>query len=549
MSMYKRKADIIIKNGTIVDGSGTPAYYADIAIRGDKIDYIGNLDGVDAPLVIDATHKYVTPGFIEPHSHSDMTIWANPTTEASIRQGVTTEVVGNCGFSMRHRLGKTPFDKKGESVKCVYDMMDEKNIPEGAMAAVLDKMDAMGCSENTAWLCGHNDLRVIAGVNTVEATDEQFEIMAKFLREAMEAGFIGFSTGLEFDPGVMCKPEEVERLAMIAAEYDANYSTHMRDEGTYILEAVNEFLNVIRKTGMRGQVSHLNVKYDNGIPNEVLYKAMQMLKDAREIEHLNVFADMLSTTFAVGGAQAMLPSWLYADGWDKAREILVDPIGREKVKKDLNRYWRFLASGQWDRLLYVKPYFWEEVANTPFNELVEKWGKDPADCFLDIFAAAPTIEDVRNIEMIGIVFHEQTLIDTVINDPIYMWQADSRSASVDGPVAPIIKQCQDFMGYINFFTRYVKELGVISIEAAVNKATHRVAKHFNLRKRGLLQEGYFADINVFDLNNLEVKSTHTDTHHYSEGMEYVIVNGVPTIAKGEHTGARAGKVLRNIPTE
>ena len=173
MSMYKRKADIIIKNGTIVDGSGSPAYYADIAIKGDKIDYIGDLKGVDAPLIIDATHKYVTPGFIEPHSHSDMTIWANPEVQASIRQGVTTEVVGNCGYSMRHKLEGIPFDKKGDSVKCVYDMSADDDIPDGAMAAVLDKMEAMGCSENTAWLCGHNDLRVIAGVNTVEATDEQ----------------------------------------------------------------------------------------------------------------------------------------------------------------------------------------------------------------------------------------------------------------------------------------------------------------------------------------------------------------------------------------
>lgn len=543
MSMYKRKPDIIIKNGTIVDGSGAPAYFADIAIVGDKIDYIGNLQDVDAPLVIDAHHKYVTPGFIDTHTHSDQTIWANAECQSSVRQGVTTEVVGNCGFSMRHQLNKEDFDPAGSSVTCVYDLVGEKDIPKGAMAAVLDKMDVMGASMNTAWLCGHNDLRVIADVHTQDATEEQFQVMADFLREAMEAGFIGFSTGLEFDPGVMCRPEEVERLAKIAAEYDGNYSTHMRDEGTYILEAVNEFLNVIRKTGMRGTVSHLNVKYDNGIPDDVLYKAMQMLKDARSIEHLNVFADMLPTCFATGGSQAMLPSWLYADGWDKAKEILADPVGREKVKNDMNRYWRFLAAGQWDRLLYVYPTYWPEVAKTPFAELVKEWGKEPIDCFLDIIQAAPDIGAVRDLTMTGMVFHEQTMIDSVVKDPIYLWQTDIFVATEDGPV--VSNNMQYYMSMAYYFIRYVRELGAISIEEAVCKATSRAAKHFNIKKRGLLAEGYFADINVFDLNELKINATFTEPNRYSEGMDYVLVNGVPVIEKGEHTGKRPGRTLRN----
>ena len=276
MSIYKRKPDIIIKNGKIVDGTGQDAYYADIAIIGDKIDYIGDLSDVDACVVIDATDRFVTPGFIDSHTHSDWTMWACPEFNNSVRQGVTTEIVGNCGFSMRHDLSGIQFDKAGEGIKCVYDMFGEKEIPKGAMAAVLDKAENMGASINTAWLCGHNDLRVIAGINNEKYTEEQFKIMEDFLCEAMEAGFIGFSTGLEFDPGIMSKPDEIERLAKIAAQYDANYCTHMRDEGTYILEAIEEFLNVIRKTGMRGTVSHLNVKYDNGIPNDNLQKGMKL---------------------------------------------------------------------------------------------------------------------------------------------------------------------------------------------------------------------------------------------------------------------------------
>lgn len=546
MSFYQRTPDIIIRSGTVVDGTGALPYYADIAVIGDKIDYIGDLRGVHAPLEIDAHHKLVTPGFIDPHSHSDWSIWANPECQSSIRQGVTTEVVGNCGYSLHHILKGIPFDPAGSGIRCVYDY-DGLPVPEGAMASVLDKMEAMGASMNTAWLCGHNSLRVLAGLYTPDYTPEQFETMARFLREAMEAGFAGFSTGLEFVPGIVSRPEEVERLAMIAAEYDANYSTHMRDEGTYLLEAINEFLNVIRRTGLRGTISHLNVKYDNGIPNDYLQKGMQMLKDARRIEHLNVMCDMLPTCFATGDALAMMPPWLYADGWEQARKTLRDPAGREKVKGDMNRYWRFLAAGQWDRLLYVQPPYMPEISNTPFHEAAQTHGREPVDFFLDVLAAAPSLQDAQATLMQGTVFHEQTMIDSVVKDAIYMWQADAQTTVETGELAKRTANVQNYMSITYFFTRYVRDLGVISIEDAVKKATSTPAKHFRLEKRGVLEAGYNADINVFDLNALKVNSTFSDVCRYASGMDYVIVNGVPVIAKGEHTGARAGKVLRHLP--
>ena len=542
MGKYTKKADIIIKNGIVTDGSGTPSYYADVAICGDKIDYIGNLKDTSASLIIDAEGKYVTPGFIDSHTHSDQTIWANPECQSAVRQGVTTEIVGNCGFSMRN--GLTHFDEKGKSVKCVYDMVGKKDIPKGAMAAVIEKAETMGASLNTAWFCGHNDLRVIAGISAEEYTKEQFRKMADFLTEALEAGFIGLSTGLEFDPGIMSRPEEVERLAEIVACYDGHYSSHIRDEGTYLFEAIEEFLNVVRKTGVRGTLSHLNVKYDNGIPNEYLYKGMQMLKDARENEHLNVYADMLPTCFATGTAQAMLPPWLYKDGWDEAKKILKTTEGRENVKKDMNRYWRFLFNGQWDRLLGIKAYYLPETLKLSFEELVKKWNKPPVDCFLDVFLAAPTIEDARSVTMQGTVFYEQTMIDSVVKDPIYLWMTDSSVALEVGELA--LDNMQHYMSMTHFFARYVRELKAISFEEAVCKATYRPATHYKLKNRGLIKEGFFADINVFDLDNLKINATFSEPCKYSEGMDYVIVNGVPVIEKGEHSGKRVGRVLKNI---
>lgn len=544
MAFYQGKPDIIIKNGMIADGTGKPVYFADIAIVGDKIDYIGDLKGVEAPLVIDARHKYVTPGFIDVHTHSDRTIWGNPEAYSSVYQGVTTEIVGNCGLSMRTLMDGVAFDPQGEGIDCVYNLPGP-TYPKGSLAATLDKMEKMGSSINTVWLCGHNDLRIMSGVLTPDYTEEQFKVMEGFLREAMEAGFAGFSTGLEFFPGCISDPSEVERLAMIAAEYDANYSSHMRDEGTYILEAVSEFLNVIRKTGMRGTVSHLNVKYDNGIPNEYLQRGMQMLKDAREIEHLNVYCDMLPTCFATGGVDALLPPWLYADGWDKAREILADPIGREKVKADFCRYWRFLSAGQWDRLLYVQPSYMTEIANRPFAEIVAESGKDPFDCFLDIVQAAETMEDVLGLQIQGTVFKEQTMIDSVVTDPIYLWMTDASVTVENGPLAKNTANIQNYMSMTYFFTRYVRDLGAISLEKALTKVCSIPAQHFHLKGRGVLAEGNYADINIFDLNDLKINATFADVARYSSGMHYVIVNGVPVIANGEHTGKRCGRVLRH----
>ena len=546
MAFYKGNPDIIIRNGTVIDGTGQAGFFADVAIKGDRIDYIGDLKDVTAPLEIDATGKYVTPGFIDSHTHSDMQLFSNPLCQSAVRQGVTTEVVGNCGFSMRNALvSGVPFDPAGDGIKCVYEY-NSPEAPKGSMAAVLDKAEKMGTSMNTAWLCGHNDLRVLADLRTTEYTEEQFQIMADFLKEAMDAGFIGFSTGLEFDPGIMSKPEEVERLAAIAAKYDAIYTTHMRDESYHLLDSIEEFLNVIRKTGMRGMVSHLNVKYDNGVPGEYLYKGMDMLKAARKDEHLNVYCDMLPTTFATGAALAMLPPWLYADGWDAAKATLADPEGREKVKNDLNRYWYFLGAGQWDRLLFLLPPYWPEVAQTPFKELCEKWGKAPVDCYLDVMAAAKDLAAARTVTMQGVMFDEQTMIDSVIRDPIYLWQTDTR-VSTDGSDGPLVTRnnIQDYMSMFYFFVRYVRELGAITLEEAVCKATSRVASHFRLRDRGMLMPGFFADVNVFALEDLTIHATFSNPRQYCTGMDYVIVNGTPVIAKGEHTKARPGRVLRH----
>lgn len=533
--------DILIRGGMVYDGTGTAPVRADVAVVGERIAKVGDLSDADAALVIDAAGKCVSPGFIDCHTHSDATIWANPECHSAIRQGVTTEIVGNCGL-MRCLVDKEHFDPAGDGITGLYDL-PAGPVPKGTLAATLDKMEKMGASINTAWMCGHNALRIMAQLYTTDYTEAQFKIMEDHLREALEAGFIGFSTGLEFVPGNTSTPEEVLKLAAITAEYDGNYASHIRDEGTYLFEAVEEFLDVCRKTKLRGSLSHLNVKYDNGVPNEYLYICMDKLKAARA-EGLPVYTDMLPTCFASGMADALLPPWLYEEGWEKAQQILADPVGREKVKNDFSRYWRYLAAGQWDRLLYVKPNHMPQIHATPFAELVKASGKDPFDYFLDLVQSAPSLDAVRKFEIQGIAFDEQTMVDSVVKDPIYLWMTDASVTTEEGPVAQVTANIQYYMSMFHFLIRYVRELQAISLEAAIAKLTSIPASHFALKDRGCLREGSFADINVFDFDALTIHATFAQPSRCCSGMDYVIVNGTPVIAGGEHTGARAGKVLR-----
>ena len=533
--------DILIRGGLVYDGKGSAPVLADAAVLGDRIAAIGDLKDATADLVIDAKGKCVTPGFIDCHTHSDSTIWAEPLCRSAVHQGVTTEIVGNCGL-MYTKLKPEDFDPAGRDITCFYDL-GGTTCPEGAMAACLDKLDAMGASMNTAWMVGHNAMRVCAGIYSPDYTEEQFAEMERILREAMEAGFIGFSTGLEFVPGNVSKPEEIQRLAAIAAEYDGNYASHIRDEGTYLFEAVEEFLDTCRKTGMRGSLSHLNVKYDNGIPNEYLQVCMDKLKAARA-EGLEVYTDMLPTCFASGFADALLPTWLYAEGWEKAQQILADPEGRERVKQDFSRYWRYLAAGQWDRLLYIKPPHKPQIHGTPFADLVKASGKGPFDYFLDVVQSVPTLDEMRRFEIQGIAFDEQTMVDTVVKDPIYLWMTDASVTAEEGPVAAVTANIQYYMSMAYFFIRYVRELKAISLEQALKKVCSIPAAHFKLRDRGVLEVGKFADINVFALEDLTINATFEHFDRLCSGMDYVIVNGTPVIAKGEHTQKRAGRVLR-----
>jgi len=300
--------DVLIKNGWVVDGTGNPAYKADVAIQGDRIVAVKRgLEG-EAKRVIDAAGKTVTPGFIDAHSHSDSTIVANPTAESTIRQGITSEVVGNCGMSLAPMTEAARRSGSGG-----FGSFKGVEQPTGSFGEVLGKLEQMGMSDNLAWLVGHNTLRAVAGVSGSRCREDQFQVMESALREAMEAGALGLSTGLEFEPGRSATTEEITRLAKVAGEYGGFYASHIRNRDAHLQEALDEFIGIVRAAGTKGEVSHLNVRYNTGAPEGAWQRAVDSLEAARA-EGLEILTDFTPMTYGIGSMASILPPWVREGG-------------------------------------------------------------------------------------------------------------------------------------------------------------------------------------------------------------------------------------------
>lgn len=538
MDKHQKHYDIIIKSGCIIDGTGNPGYYGDVAILDGIIERIGRVATENAELVINALGKLVTPGFIDSHSHSDASIWANPECQSTIRQGVTTEIVGHCGM-VGPAFAPQMIDRNANDLICVYDAMP----PTGNFKMVFPKIEKIGISENLMWFCGHNKLREIAGITGRDYSEEQFAVMERYLREAMDCGFAGLSTGLEFLPGSNASPKEIHRLVGIIKEYEGIYTSHIRNRDTGVKEALEEFINVIRTYRIRGVVSHLSIRENTGAPDNALHDCISRLRQVRDEENLNILTDMIPTLNAMGPMSALLPDWVTSEGWDNARKILLDPKKRKILRGDCDRYWRFIHCGEWERVRVQYAPAFPEITGMSFPEIARKWKKDEWDCLFDILAAAKDQVDLKKTMMMSRAFSEEDIVYS-ITDPLFMWAVDGYTTVNAGPLADETGNPKHYMDMMYFFTHHVQKNKVISLERAVSKLTSMPANFYGLRKRGQIQEGFYADINVFRLADLKTGASFENPYVYSEGMDYVIVNGVPVISRGDHTHERPGRIIR-----
>jgi N-acyl-D-amino-acid deacylase len=510
--------DVLIRNGWVADGSGNPIYPADVAIRGDRIVEVGHLPAeITAARVIDATGKIVCPGFIDVHSHSDRSIHDNPTAESTIRQGTTTEIVGNCGGS--HAPSTDPATSFGE---------------------YLDGLDAMGISPNLASFVGHNTVRRAAGVHGAAVTADQVRAMQAMVREAMEAGAIGFSTGLEFDPGRLATMDEIVEVARAAGEYRGYYASHIRNRDAKLQEAVEECLEVGRRAGTPVQVSHLNVRHNTGAAEGAWQRAADTVEQARR-DGLDVMADMTPFREGTGSLRAILPQWFVAEAPERQAELLADKSVRARLRTECDRYWRFIHRGEWHRVRVMASAAYPEVNGKTFAEIAELWEQDPWDCYFDLLAAAGT--GYGGLSAMAVLFTDEHLKE-VISHPLFSLAVDGWTSRIDGPLAERSRHPLNYAGMVHYLTHHVREKHTLRLEEAIRKMTSLPATRFELHGRGRLSPGCFADVVVFDYDALDDGSTIEQPHAYCKGVEHVFVNGTAVVSGGEHTGARPGRTLR-----
>lgn len=517
--------DLLIRGGQVFDGTGNPWFYADVAIRDGRVADVGDLSGAAARRVIDAAGRAVAPGFIDVHTHADTGLYNQPEAENFIRDGVTTIVTGNCGGST----------------------LDVKTY--------FNNLATTGTALNVATLVGHNSvLREVKGSVKGELTPEQMQKAREIVRRAMEEGAVGFSTGLIYKPGTWSSTEEIIEMTREAGAMGGIYATHMRSEAGGIMNAIDEALRIGQEAGCRVQISHFKIARGliPGDSDATLGKVAAARAAGQE-----VWIDQYPYTASSTGLSTMLPSWVFEEGNEKAREILRDPAQRERIfesmrnshertRKRTSLEYAVIASTRIRRPNLVGLNM--KQAAQIFKMLKEKgddfdWQSVPKDQWPEV-SMQEQYEACIEIELRGGgggVFHtmDEADVQNIMRHPLVAVCSDSGVRRLgSGQPHP-----RGYGSNARVLGRYVRELGTITLEDAIRKMTSLPATAFRFEGRGQLREGYWADVVIFDPAAVTDKATFDEPHQYSEGFDYVIVNGKLVIDGGELTGRLPGQPI------
>lgn len=503
-SVLSQQADIIIKNGRIVDGTGNSWYYGDVAIANGKIIYVGKSKNIIASKTIDAKGLIVTPGFIDVHTHIEGEEAKNPTANNFILDGVTSIVTGNCGSSH----------------------VDVKKY--------LQYLDSIRLSINVATLIGHNDVRKqVMGTANREPTQNELQQMEALVSKGMQDGAVGFSTGLIYIPGTYSHTPEIVALAKIAAQYNGLYATHMRDEADSVSEAISEALSVGLQANIPVEISHFKV---GGQQNWGRSKqTLQMVKDAR-MQGLEVTIDQYPYTASSTSLSTLLPDEILADGTDSINARLQRPEVRSYV---IDYILHKLKNRKLKHLSYavVASHRADSTYNGKSIEEINLMKGKPHKAKYE----AETVIELMLNGGAGMVFHGMSE-----DDVKYIMQYPFNMFASDAGIRIYKQGVPHPRGYgtnARVLSKYVRDEKIISLEEAIRRMTSLPAQKFQLKDRGLLKEGMAADVVIFDQAQVQDMATFQDPHQYSKGFQYIIVNGKMVVENGVHTGVRSGVVL------
>jgi N-acyl-D-aspartate/D-glutamate deacylase len=524
--------DLAIRNGLVIDGTAAPAREADVLVDAGRIVAVEPRSARTARRTIDARGQVVAPGFIDIHTHSDFTLPLNPRAESKVRQGVTTEVVGNCGFSVAPALpGKA-------AVLADYLAASASALPfrETTFAEYLDGFPPVAV--NTIMQVGHNTLRLMAlGMERRAPTAAELTLMERLLAEALAAGALGLSSGLFTAPGSYAAADEILALARVLARHGATYSSHVRDEAHGVFDAVREAIAVAEATGVHVQIAHLKL---SGMDNWGAARKLIGEIEAARRRGLPVDCDQYPYDTGTNPLRNLLPTWVQDGGVPAMLERLTDPAVRGRLRADIARAGlnNFGVVPSWDAVrIAVSPTLPDEAGRT-VGALARRRGVDPLDAVCDVIVAD------RGATRILVTSMAEADVDEITRTPWVLVGSDENARAPDGVTGRGKPHPRAYGTFARVLGRGVRERGLLTLPQAIFKMTGGSAAALGLADRGVLAAGAWADVTVFDPARIAEQATYDEPHRYAVGVSTVVVNGTVVIDAGDHTGALPGRVLR-----
>jgi N-acyl-D-amino-acid deacylase len=527
--------DVVIRGGTVYDGTGTAGRRADVAIRGDRIVAVGDLTGAAAATVVDARGLAVAPGFINMLSWATESLLVDGRSQGDIRQGVTTEIFGE-GSSM----GPLNDEMKKRAHEEMGNLKYE--ITWTTLSEYLKDLERRGTSANVASFIGATTIREhVIGLEDKKPTPGQLEQMRALVRQEMEAGALGIGSSLIYAPAFYASTEELIELCKVAVKYRGKYISHMRSEGNKLLEAVEELIRVSREADIPSEIYHLKAAGKANWPK--MDKVIARVEAARK-EGLKITADMYNYTAGATGLDAAMPPWVLDGGYEALYRRLKDPGMRKKIAAAIRTpsdEWEnlYLAAGSPDRVLLVefKNDALKPLTGRTLADVAKMRGTDPEETIMDL-----VLEDESRVGTVYFMMSEENLVKQ-LKLPWVSFGSDAGSMSPDPPFTKANPHPRAYGNFARLLGKYVREEKVIPIEEAIRRLTGLPATNLELDRRGFLREGMFADVIVFDPATIADRATFEKPHQFAVGMKHVFVNGGHVLKDGEHTGAKPGRAL------
>ena len=533
-SVSQPQFDVIIRGGTVYDGSGRAPVKADVGISGDRIAAVGNLSHATAQTIVDAKGLAVAPGFINMLSHSETSWLVDNRSLSELRQGVTTQIFGESSMGpLNDEMKKRRLESQGDL---------KVDIPWTTLAEYLNYLEKRGISQNVASFIGAPTIReYVIGLEDKPPTPAQLDQMRELVRREMEAGALGITTALIYPPAFFAKTDELIELCKVAAKYKGKYTAHMRSEGAQLLEGVEETIRISREAGLPAEIYHLKASGEANWPK--MDQVIKMIEVARK-KGVKITADMYTYPAGGTGLDASLPPWVWDGGREAGLKRLQDPATRQKVAEAVRtptNEWEnlYLLSGSPDRILLasfrndkLKPLTGKTLA-----EVAKMREKDPIETIMDLL-----LEDRSRIGTIYFLMSEDN-IKKQIRQPWVSFGSDAASIAAEGVFLKSAAHPRAYGNFARLLGKYVRDEKVISLSEAVRRLTSLPATNLGLNHRGLLQKGMFADVVIFDPQTIGDRATFDNPHQYSVGVRDVFVNGKQVLKNGEHSGAKPGKAL------